>query len=92
MARSSALLLLLLLVPGLLVQAVAGSFAQPVCGRGSSPLRCPPLFVVGLRPAGAVAGLPGLGPRLGRPPQLGASKRKVSGCGSPVGSTEQCPD
>jgi hypothetical protein len=75
MARSPALLVLLL---GLLVQAAAGLFSRPVCGRGSPPpLRCPPLFVVGLRRAGFVKGLPGFGPRLGRT-QLGARKRKVS--------------
>ena len=67
MNRASALLLVL----GLLAQAVA----RPVCGRGSY-LHRPPLFVVGLRRAGSVAGLPGPLPRLGRT-QLGASKRKV---------------
>lgn len=77
MARSSALVLVLVLGLLVLVQAVARP--RPVCGRGSSPL-----FVKGLRRSGSVAGLPGcFGPRLGRT-QLGASKRKVSGCGNPV--------
>jgi hypothetical protein len=75
MARSPALLVLVL---GLLVQAAAGLFARPLCGRGSSPpLRCPPLCVVRLRRAGFVAGLSGFGPRLGRT-QLGTRKGKVS--------------
>lgn len=65
MARSPALVLVLLVL-----QAVAGPFARPVWGRGSSPLRRPQLFVVGLRRAGFVAGLPGFGQRLGRT-QLG---------------------
>jgi hypothetical protein len=95
-ARSPVLLLTLgLLLLGLLATAAA-STCPGVSGRGSSSSslrRPPPLFIVGPRRAGWVAGATGVGGRWGRAgvggrwgrTRLGARKRKVSDVGILVG-------